>query len=455
MDEILTIVKDYTTPSAIKKLNITEDGWTKKTKNKEAKPKFLYPGIAAFYKNIAMEQDMRKVISIAPFVDKHCGEIFNPKKVKIAEFKTFIAGISRWVHDTGLGMHNFLALKGTIKSQLLVYHIERNDKDPYVKAWYDAGLFIADDEFLEKNTDAKDKVNAKNMNVVYIPQEKAEAFYRSFCFKENPDLIDKIITCQAVFGSRLIEILSSKVSNFKKDGTTISQYGVAKMGKQMKKGKFANREDKVVTKTPIIISSDRFMDALSEVRAVTDKLDLDNDDMTAKYDANINKRIVEYLEAAGIPISKEVKSSHSLRRLYVAFSYSLREEPNITYEYWIKSMLGHESAGSTMNYNSVKITTAKILDKDSAAKLNLTYKNTIHIEDKITKLEEKVAEVAAPAVVVQKTANQIEIAKQRVKTKSIFKKIKELQDKGFFSYAEMQTHNISHNIYAKYKKLHT
>ena len=427
---------------------------TKKTKNKEAIPKVLYPGIAAFYKNIAMEQDMRKVISIAPFVDKHCGDMFNPKKVKITIFKTFIAGISRWVHDTGLKMHNLLALKGTIKKQLLEYHTEKDDEDPYVKAWYDAGLFIADAEFLKKNTDAKNKVNAKNMNVVYIPQEKCEAFYRSFCFKESPDLIDKIITCQAVFGSRLIEILSSKVSKFKKVMDTISQYGVAKQ----KEKNYANHEDKIVTKTPIIISSDRFMDVLSEVRAVTDKLDLDNEDMTAKYDANINKRIVEYLEAAGIPISKEVKSSHSLRRLYVAFSYSLRDEPNITYEYWIKSQLGHESAGSTMNYNSVKITTAKLLDKDSAAKLNLTYKNTITLEDKITKLEEKIDEIevppAAPAPAA-KTPNEISIDKQRVSTKLIFKKIKELQEKGIFSYADMHKNGVSKNLYAKFKLLHS
>ncbi len=57
----------------------------------------------------------------------------------------------------------------------------------------------------------------------YITQEKVEAFYRSFCYKENPDLIDRVLTVQATMGLRLIEALSSKVSIVPK--TDVEQLG--------------------------------------------------------------------------------------------------------------------------------------------------------------------------------------------------------------------------------------
>jgi hypothetical protein len=120
------------------------------------------------------------------------------KKVKIGDFKKFIAGVGRLVHETEFGMDGFLAAKKFIKRHLKIYHPDtRDDTNPYVKAWHDAKLNVQKDEFAEKNEHAAKKLTEKNKNAFYIPLQKVETFYRSFCYNENPDLIDKIICVQS------------------------------------------------------------------------------------------------------------------------------------------------------------------------------------------------------------------------------------------------------------------
>ena len=174
--------------------------------------------------------------------------------------------------------------------------------------------------------------------------------------------------------------------------------------------------------------------------------------MSAKFDEKINKRILEYLAVAGIPAHAELKSSHSMRRLYVSFAYSLRENHSWTFEYFVLKMLGHSGSGSVQNYNSIKITSDKLLDKDSASKLNLTYKNTIQLQDEITKLEKKIDDIEAPVAPTQ-TVNEIAITKLRPETQRKFKQIKELLEKGVVSYKDMKTKGISKNMYTNYKNL--
>ena len=245
----------------------------------------------------------------------------------------------------------------------------------------------------EKKARDKEKRDAKNMDVLYISQETAVAFYKEFCDKKNANLVDKIITCQACLGLRIIEVLSNKVSNYVKDGDQISQYGTAKT----QTNKYVKLSDKVCTKKPVVITADKFMELIDQIRKETNKFDLDNDKMTEKYDAPVNRRIIKYLRKVGIPPHNELKSSHGLRRLFVSFSYSLRETHNMTFELWIQRMLAHDSSGSTMNYNTIKITTAKLLDEDSAAKLNLTYSNTLELKQEIANLEEKIDDITPVA----------------------------------------------------------
>ena len=140
------------------------------------------------------------------------------------------------------------------------------------------------------------------------------------------------------------------------------------------------------------------MELINQIRKVTNKFNLDNKEMSRKYNKNVNARVVKYLRAADIPKHNELKSIHGMRRLFVSFSYSLREAHNMTFELWIQRMLAHDSSSSTMNYNTIKITTAKLLDKDSAAKLNLTYNNTIELKQEIANLEEKIDDITPIAI---------------------------------------------------------
>jgi integrase len=320
-------------------------------------------------------------------------------------------------------------------------------------------LNIQEDDFAEKNANAAKKVDEKNRNVFYIPQQKVEAFYRSFCYKESPDLIDKIITVQATMGLRLVEALSSNVSNFRLVTKTgmVGQLGTAKMIKK----KYETTSDKIVAKNPIIIDGVRFMRTLEDVRKETDKFkSLSNEKMREKYNGAVNKRIDEYLRAAGIPEHNELKSSHGLRRLFVAYGYSLRDDQNMTLHLFIKENLGHDSGSSTQNYNTIKITTDKILDKDSAAKLNATHATTVKLEREVEDLKQEVNDIVVPPAV---QAAQAVVAKLPKATKAKFELIKKAIAQGKTSYSELEkvaipgtkpVKFITRNIISKYKKIH-
>ena len=157
-------------------------------------------------------------------------------------------------------------------------------------------------------------------------------------------------------GIRLIETLSSKVSNFRKNGNEIEQIGTAKN----------DESDRIISKKPIIIDSNKFIDVLTSVRQETDKyLNLTNVELKNKYNGRVNDRIIKYLRLAGIPEHNELKSSHGLRRLYVAYAYSLIKNNRMTFHQFIKTNLGHESNNSTINYNTIQIIDTPDIDTDT------------------------------------------------------------------------------------------
>ena len=203
------------------------------------------------------------------------------------------------------------------------------------------------------------------------------------------------------------------------------------------------------------------MKRLADVRADTKQYkDLSNVKMAEQYRGDVNKRIVEYLRQSKIPEHDELRSSHGLRRLFIAFAFATRltADQNITLNHFIQKTLGHEDGGSTENYDTIVIESDKFLEKVASAKLDSTFRATINLKEEIKNLEQKVDDLELniePAPVVPKSADEIEIDKQRVKTKQQFKKIKRLIDSGKTSYAELHANGISHNLYAKYKRLHT
>lgn len=327
-NEILSIVDIYSSPEHIAKLKHID-------------------GIREFYNDINMIQSMNNVSSLNPFFEKMIGPAFNPEQVDISNFKIFTKGLSKLIYELPYKLDGFLAAKKFIKFHLKIYHKDRlNDSNPYFKAWQDAKLSIQPDEFKRKNQQADKKLTEKNNDVFYVQKSKIINFYNSFCKEKELDIINKIIIVQATMGLRLIEALSSKVSNFRKNGNEIEQIGTAKN----------DASDRIVSKKPIIIDSNKFMDVLTSVRQETDEyLNLTNVELKNKYNGRVNDRIIKYLRFAGIPEHNELKSSHGLRRLYVAYAYSLIKNNRMTFHQFIKTNLGHESNNSTINYNTIQI----------------------------------------------------------------------------------------------------
>lgn len=327
-NEILSIVDIYSSPKHIAKLKHID-------------------GIREFYDDINMIQNMNNVSSLNPFFEKIIGPAFDPKQVDISDFIIFTKGLSRLLYELSYKLDSFLAAKKFIKFHLKTFHKDKlNDSNLYFKAWQDAKLSIQPDEFKSKNDTAEKKLTEKNNNVLYVQKSKIINFYNYFCKERKPDIIDKIIIVQATMGLRLIETLSSKVSNFRKNGNEIEQIGTAKN----------NISDRIVSKKPIIIDSNKFMETVNDVRRETDEyLNLTNVELKNKYNGRVNDRIVKYLRFAGIPEHNELKSSHGLRRLYVAYAYSLVKNNKMSFHQFIKTNLGHESNNSTINYNTIQI----------------------------------------------------------------------------------------------------
>ena len=80
VDEILKIVRDWTTPDAIKNLSRTESGMTKPTKDKPSTEKTIHPGVDEFYKEINLKKHC-KTATVLPFIQYQCGKMFNPQMV--------------------------------------------------------------------------------------------------------------------------------------------------------------------------------------------------------------------------------------------------------------------------------------------------------------------------------------------------------------------------------------
>ena len=184
-DDVLGYVKKWSKPAQLKKLKTTE-------------------GVKEFYSDIEYGGRLANVMFLNQFFEKVISPAFNPKKVSIKEFIPFIKGIAKMLDsniDINTNMDTYLKAKLFIKENLSEFHKvdteKRDHSNLYVKAWYDAGLYILKPEFKIKRLNAEAKVTEKNRNVLHIPLEKVEKFFDLFCYKDSPDLIDNIITVQA------------------------------------------------------------------------------------------------------------------------------------------------------------------------------------------------------------------------------------------------------------------
>ena len=434
--QILEILQKYGTANKVKELAKEE-----LSKTQAGDEKIIYPNINKFYNDIGMKQH-NKTITVFPFL-REIGEIFNPKQVKIEEFKKAMNQVSNLIHHTNFKLDNKLSAKKIIKKHLKAYHKPDDYENPYVAAWKKAGLFVQKDEFKEKNKKAETAVEKKNTNVLIIPIEKVEDFYRKVFFKEKKNIIDLIIAAQAAIGTRLIEILNSDVSTFKAiDGNKIEQKGTSKEIK----GKYVE-DDKIVIKQPVnLINNKQVIEWINEIRKETDKIKkIGNVKLREQYNGMVNKGIKKYLLEAEIPKHNELKSSHGLRRLWVNYSYSTRENQGQTLHNFIKKFLGHDSDGSTMNYNTIQVSSDSILTKDQSNAVNEALVGVRHNKQEIEELK----------IELEEKKEELKEADEPTQTvfSGKYKELDKLYKRGITSYRDLNDKGFTNYMISKYKRL--
>ena len=387
VEHILKIVKKYTKPEELEKLK-----------------KY---GVNDFYEDIGMKVNNRTK-TLNPFF-RSTENAFKPENITLEQFKEFITGVSELLYGTNYELDNLLKAKGDIKRMLLLYN---NENSKFYKAWHDAKLYVTDEEFNKKREKATRAVKIKNLNVFKFPVSKVVEFYKTIFNKKNKDTIDCIIAVQASLGTRLIEILNSDVSHFEIKSNDIIQKGVAKMVR----GKYKDKFNKIIVKKPIdLIKPSEIMKCINKIRETTDtQKSIGNVKLTEMYLPFVNRKLHNYLKDAGI-LNAELKSSHGLRRLYVAYSYFKRDNERETFSHFIKRNLGHETDGAIMNYNSIKV-----------------YDDSNEEEKK-----EEPPKILKPKTYVE----------------SQFARIESLIAQGFTTYKQMQENDVTTNMYLKYRKM--
>jgi integrase len=331
LEDILSYVKKYSKVSEIKKLNHTAQA-----KSVKGKDKTVYLGINWFYTDVGLYTH-NNVSTLIPFI-KASTEAFNPSRISLPKFKAFIKGLSKMVYGTTVDdVAKRLKLKHEIKKNLLTYHTDRDLSDPFYVAWSAVNLNVTPDEFKKKKYLTETALEKKNSNVFQIEIEKAQAFYESV-FKPI-GILDRIIAVQAALGTRLVEVLNSNVSNFEIEGDKIRQTGFAKCNK-----------DQILIKEVIgLTDAATVMEWITKIREKTEHAT----HLQEYYTAKINNRLAVMLQDVDI-FNNELKSSHGLRRLYVAWLY-FHSTSKETLSYFIKRLLGHSDTNSVEHYNTIEL----------------------------------------------------------------------------------------------------
>ena len=196
-NEILAIVKKWTTVAKLKELNKTAKG-----KTEAGDDKILYIGIDKFYKDINMKQH-NKTISVVPFFEKAITPAFDSEVVNLADFKVFCEGLNKLIYKgPKLGFNNLYTAKAALAKALTKYRDRKDTDNEFVKAFNANDLRQTKQEYDNYKDVARKRADAKNRDILYIPQEKVEHFYRLFCYKPEGDIIDKILEAGCCLGLR-------------------------------------------------------------------------------------------------------------------------------------------------------------------------------------------------------------------------------------------------------------
>ena len=414
-----------------KQLEKILDTW--KTKAKVAQ---LKKDPKAFFEKIKMKVS-HKTTSFSPFVAKAMTAGIREWSEK--DFIRYTKIASTILRNSGANIDSLRSTFTAFKNEFRKHHSEDSARFHSLKQ----SLSSTPEEAQEFKRTQSDKVKAKNKHQVILMDEDVEKFIKHVIYKDKPDLIDKLLAAQVVSGGRSIEIISSKVSEYKetKDPDEIIQIGVAKT-----KGK-----ERSITKPILFITSKGFMKLIGEIRTSIGDISKDSNEVLGRrYNGRINERVRKYMKEVGLEVNKELKSSHGLRRLWVNFAYKLRSNRGQSLASFISENLGHDPSSissAAQNYSSIAIDSASILTDNQAQQVNTAQRMATENKQEIQELKEEIKEI-----------DEIKSLQEPTKSMPVeetkFKKIEKLIKAGKTSYVQMNNEGITNYTYSAYKKAH-
>ena len=185
-------------------------------------------------------------------------------------------------------------------------------------------------------------------------------------------------------GSRAIEILSSKVAQFKQ--STIPEY-IIQVGQAKSKKSGKTRVQDPIEKPIIGTTVKKWLEKLAFVRSYTTadvSAGMSNSALASKYEPAIVSHVKELYPNLG-----KGQGTHALRAVYSKASYQIFE-PTSSALLWVKKVLGHSNYSSVKNYDSV------IVDRGPVARQAEVPVLLTELQARISALESRPAEIIAP-----------------------------------------------------------
>ncbi len=244
---------------------------------------------------------------------------------------------------------NCTRINNAIKDTLSKTELKKLDKKTHL-------VFLKWDDAVELNRVQAEKAEKSNLNVITIPSIKVVQFADQL--KKSSDWRHKMILIAMAIGSRLIEILDKRVSQYKvypKRKGFIEMVGVAK-------GKEEDLEIDMKTKPlkPVLfdIEPKDMVQMIKDVRSKLTSADKKKtrEKLSNTYGKGLNKELRRLTENMfEFPKNRPIHF-HDLRRVYANYAYDvIGRLGSSSYLGFIKQVLGHATSGSVKNYSSLKI----------------------------------------------------------------------------------------------------
>ena len=211
-------------------------------------------------------------------------------------------------------------------------------------------LSITFDEYKTVEKQSKEKVVEANTEKKKFNREQVLQIIQEI--KNSTDYIDAIILVCITTGSRLIEVL--RISDYNEVVGNPNRVMISGLAKGSGKSRETNL-NKDVERPILVITYKELNDAVQlirkNVREQTDKLGLNNQELSKKYNEIVNRRVKKL---------KLASTSYDLRKIYANLSYELiADQSKITKNRWIQLILGHESLETSLHYNNVSLTSGE------------------------------------------------------------------------------------------------